>query len=259
MTNSTTPEAGTVCFGTLSGSSCQPNGYDQYGNLLYRTDARGVVTSYGYDGLNRLTNVSYSVGTTGVPATASISFTYGTNASLFNNGRLVSVTDGAGSENYTYGNIGQVAQLQKVMNGSTYTIGYLYNFAGELTQIAYPSSRVVVQNYDAIGRTCAVGTSGSTCTTGTLYAKGFAYNSAFQAVGFQYGNGLGAPSRRSELQDLQADERPTDASEMAKRWFKPHVREEPGKQKPRSCRAQQLARSSAQEKQWLKKVSYRNQ
>jgi hypothetical protein len=51
----------------------------------------------------------------------------------------------------------------------------------------------------------------------------------------------------SDLQDLQADERPIDRSEMAKRWFKSHVREEPGKQKPRSCRAQELARSCAQE------------
>ena len=31
------------------------------------------------------------------------------------------------------------------------------------------------------------------------------------------------------------------------------VWEEPGKQKPRSCRAQELARSSAQENEWQKK------
>src|SRR6266853_2738284 len=31
------------------------------------------------------------------------------------------------------------------------------------------------------------------------------------------------------------------------------VREEPGKQKPRSCRTQELARSSAQENEWQKK------
>jgi len=33
----------------------------------------------------------------------------------------------------------------------------------------------------------------------------------------------------SDLQDLQADERPTDASEMAKRWFKSHVQRGTGK------------------------------
>jgi len=36
-------------------------------------------------------------------------------------------------------------------------------------------------------------------------------------------------------------------------------REEPGKQKPRSCRAQELARSSAQENARQNKVTYRNQ
>jgi hypothetical protein len=50
----------------------------------------------------------------------------------------------------------------------------------------------------------------------------------------------------SDLQNLQAPKRPNDASEMAERWFKSHVREEPGKQKPRSCRAQELARGSVQ-------------
>ncbi|SRR5713101_6263339 len=37
------------------------------------------------------------------------------------------------------------------------------------------------------------------------------------------------------------------------------VREEPGKQKPRSCRAQELARSSARENEWRKKIIYRIQ
>jgi len=32
------------------------------------------------------------------------------------------------------------------------------------------------------------------------------------------------------------------------------LRAEPGKQKPRSCRTQELARSSAQENEWQKKV-----
>ena len=36
------------------------------------------------------------------------------------------------------------------------------------------------------------------------------------------------------------------------------VREEPGKQKPRSCRAQELARSRARENAWQKKVGLLN-
>ncbi len=188
VTSTTTPEAGTVCFGSVSGSTCNTDGYDSFNNLLKRTDVRGVLTSYGYDGLNRLTSIGYNVGTSGVPATSGVTFTYGTNAAQFNNGRLITMTDGAGSENYTYNNLGQLTQLQKVVGSTTYPTSYQYNLAGELTQITYPSGRSVQQNVDTIGRLSSiVGTLNSVNTT---YANGFAYNSAFQSTGFQYGNGL---------------------------------------------------------------------
>jgi hypothetical protein len=40
--------------------------------LRYRTDARGVLTTYGYDSLNRLHTVGYNVGTSGVPTTLAV-------------------------------------------------------------------------------------------------------------------------------------------------------------------------------------------
>lgn len=188
LASMTTPEAGTVCFGTLSGSTCQANGYDSYDNLLYRTDARGVITTYGYDGLNRLASVGYNVGTTGVPATPTVNFTYGTSAAQFNNGRLITMTDGPGSEQYTYNNLGQMTILQKIINSTAYPISYGYNTAGGLMSITYPSGRVVQEYVDAIGRlSSVVGTLNSVNTT---YASGFNYNPAFQSTGFQYGNGL---------------------------------------------------------------------
>jgi YD repeat-containing protein len=150
------------------------------------------ITSYGYDTLNRLSSIGYNVGTTGVPATASVTLTHGASAAQFNNGRLITMTDGVGSENYAYNNLGQMTQLQKVISGTTYTTQYAYNSAGELTQITYPSGRVVQQAYDAVGRLCTVGNSGSTCSTGTTFASGFAYNTAFQITGFNYGNGVAA-------------------------------------------------------------------
>jgi RHS repeat-associated protein len=201
LASATTPEAGTVCFGTLSGSTCQANGYDSFDNLLYRTDARGVVTNYLYDSLNRLVGVSYPTVPGGVAAmpnvckvngsgtnNANACFTYGTSAASFNNGRLVSIADPSGSETYSYNNLGQSTQLQKIVGGTIYTIGYQYNLAGEATKITYPSGRAVNQNVDAIGRLSSiVGTLNSVNTT---YASGFAYNPAFQATGFQYGNNL---------------------------------------------------------------------
>jgi RHS repeat-associated protein len=197
LNTATTPEAGTVCFGTYSGATCQ-NGYDAYDNLQSRTDARGVVTSYGYDTLNRLTSVSYNVsGATGVPATPSLAFTYG-NDSTCNSahgpgciGQLITMTDGVGSENYTYNALEQLIQLQKVINSSTYTTSYAYNLASELTQITYPSGRVVQQSVDPIGRLCEIAPSTTGCgTASTPYATGYGYGIASQVTGFKYGNGL---------------------------------------------------------------------
>jgi len=192
LTSATTPEAGAVCYGTVVSGVCQANGYDNYNNLQYRTDARGVLTTYSYDTLNRPTGMSYTTSGTTATATASVTLTYGTSTSSYNNGLLVSMTDGSGSESYTYNNMGRIMQSSKVIGITTYNTGYTYNSGGEIAQITYPSGRVVQQSYDAVGRLCAVGTSGSTCSTGTTYATGVAYNTAQQVTGFNYGNGMTA-------------------------------------------------------------------
>ena len=197
LNSAATPEAGTVCYGTLSGSTCQ-NGYDQYDNLLNRTDARGVVTTYAYDGLNRLTGVSYNVTNAGgVQATPSVSFAYGNDSSCNSAhgagciGQLVTMTDGVGSENYTYNNVEQLSQLQKVVSALTYTTSYAYNLAGQLTSLTYPSGRVVQQSVDAIGRLCEVAPTTTGCgTSSSPFATGLAYSAAGQMTGFKYGNGI---------------------------------------------------------------------
>jgi RHS repeat-associated protein len=191
LQSATTPEAGTVCFGTLSGSTCQANGYDSFDNLLYRTDARGVQTNYNYDGLNRLHQIAYTVGSTGVPATPTVTFAYGTSPAQFNNGRLITMTDGAGAETYTYNNLGHLTQLQKVISGVTYTIGYSFNIAGEVTQLTYPSGRVVQQSFDAVGRLCEIASVTTGCgNASSPYATAFTYNNASQVTAFSYGNGI---------------------------------------------------------------------
>jgi RHS repeat-associated protein len=203
LNSSTTPEAGKVCLGTLSGTTCQTNGYDSWNNLLYRTDARGVVTNYLYDSLNRLTGITYPTVPVGVAAmpnvckangsatnNANVCFAYGTTAASFNNGMPVSMIDPSGSESYTYNSLEQITQFQKIVGTTTYSTSYAYNLGNELSQITYPSGRVVVESYDTIGRLCAVGTSGSTCTSGTAYAYSFGYNTAQQLTGFHYGNNM---------------------------------------------------------------------
>ncbi|HTF61302.1 MAG TPA: hypothetical protein VK638_01180, partial [Edaphobacter sp.] len=70
LTTASNPENGTVCYGLWNGSACL-NGYDGNGNLVKKTDARGVVASYSYDALNRITSKAYSGETNpdGTPST----------------------------------------------------------------------------------------------------------------------------------------------------------------------------------------------
>jgi YD repeat-containing protein len=162
--------------------------YNDFDLLTQRTDPRGVITTYGYDTLNRLHQISYNVGSTGVPSPGTVTYNYGTNAAQNNNGRLTSMTDGSGSESYTYDTIGRVTQLQKMVGSTTYPVGYGYDYANQITSITYPSGRTVQQNPDAIGRlNSVVGTLNSVQTT---YASGFSYGPASQPTGFEYGNGF---------------------------------------------------------------------
>lgn len=181
LTSATTPEAGQVQFQ-----------YNADNLLTQRTDARGVITTYTFDSLNRPTGLTYNVGSTGVPATPSIELAYGTNPSLNNNGRLLSMTDGVGSETYSYDILGNLTGVQKIINGTTFATNYAYDYAGDLTALVYPSGRVVQQSYDAIGRLCAVGTVGSSCSSGTTYSNGFTYSVAGQLTALTYGNGVAA-------------------------------------------------------------------
>jgi RHS repeat-associated protein len=184
LTSVATPEANNVAM------QFQYNSFDL---VAQRTDPRGVITTYGYDTLNRLHTVTYNVGTTGVAATAGITLTFGTTSAQNNNGRLITMADGVGSESYSYDILGRITQLQKIISSTTYTTSYQYNSASELIQLTYPSGRIVQQAVDTIGRLCAIAQTASSCTSTTNpFATNYGYNTAFQLTGFSYANGVAA-------------------------------------------------------------------
>jgi RHS repeat-associated protein len=177
-TSETTPEAGMVSYQ-----------YNNYGKMTQRTDARGVITTYTYDStLNRLTQVSYNVGSTGVPSTPTVSYTYGTSSSSYNNGRVLTMSDGLGSESYTYDQLSRKTQTQKVIYNVTYTTGYSYNLANQVSTMTYPSGRVVRNNVDAIGRQSSIQNN----STSANYASSISYDTAQHVTGFTYGNSVSA-------------------------------------------------------------------
>jgi RHS repeat-associated protein len=195
LTSSVTPEAGTVSYVT-----------NDFNLVTQRTDARNVVTNYTYDGLNRLIGTSYTIPNgSGVAAMPNICDpTGGTNntanvcnyydqggAGVYALGRLTKMVDPSGSVTYSYNKLGQATQVQKVVGSTTYTTSYQYNLMGETTQTTYPSGRVVQQSVDPIGRLCAVAQTSTSCSSNTNpFASGYAYNTASEIMGLNYGNGV---------------------------------------------------------------------
>jgi RHS repeat-associated protein len=139
LTSATNPESGTVSYQ-----------YDNNGNLAQKTDARGVVTTFGmYDALNRVTSRSYNDGTPAV--------TYSYDTSTRGIGRLASVGSSVSTTNYTvYDAIGRLTSQNQVTDGQTYIMSYAYNLAGSRTSTTYPSGRVVTSEYDAANRPAGV-------------------------------------------------------------------------------------------------------
>ena len=175
-TTVTLPETGEVQYS-----------YNAFDQMTLRTDARGVATTYTYDTLNRPYQIIYNVGATGVPATPTVTYTFGTNPALFNKGRLITLaTSGVETDTFTWDLLGRTTGVSKNITGAqTYNIGYGYNLAGEVTSLTYPSNRVVTQTYDAIGRSSQISDG-----TPRTYANQFSYNPAQQLLGYTAGNSV---------------------------------------------------------------------
>lgn len=175
-------------------------------NVCSRTDARGVVSTYTYDHANRVTGVAYTIptghGVAPMPnvcttspngTLAAVCYFYDQGgAAAFATGRLTKLVDTTGSETYTHDAKGRVTQLSKVVNSQTYTVVYKYNAGDDVTQITYPSGRVVQHAYYPDGQLCEIAPTATGCSDSVFYASGFSYNAPGKLTGFNYGNGVAA-------------------------------------------------------------------
>jgi len=191
LTSATNPESGAVCYGTVVSGQCQPNGYDANGNLVNKTDARGILTSYAYDALNRNTGITHTNDPTNTPAVARTYDNPTTGA--YGKGRLWSTQTSAVTlvTIDSYDALGRTkSQKQQFYYNNawsqSYSIGGIspitYDLAGHLTSITYPSQHTVNYNYDVAGR-LADKDAQNLAFTGTLgegttrtYATGITYS-----------------------------------------------------------------------------------
>jgi len=156
--------------------------YTSSGSLHTKTDARGVITTHGYDSLNRLTSVTYNTsGAPGVASTPPVTYTYDNNQSSTTKGLLLSVNAGSGySESYSYDAFKRLQSVTRTIDGRSYTTSQQFNTANQPTQLSYPSGRVLSLGHDNKGRLTSVGS----------FLTGVTYNAIGQLTGTTLGNGV---------------------------------------------------------------------
>ena len=160
VTQAVSPDSGTTNYT-----------YDLAGNVLSRTDARKVVTNYTYDALDRpLTRVYPSA------ATEKVTFVYDAVANGNKGiGRLTSLTDAAGTASFTYDTYGNRITETRTIATVTYTTGYGYDLAGKLTQMTYPSGRIVSYQRDTLGQVSGITTKANSAAAPVTLASNVSY------------------------------------------------------------------------------------
>src|SRR5207253_1053436 len=124
------------------GDTTQFPSYDNDGHLLQRIDGNGVITNYLYtDSESRLTDVQY-------PASTSLNVHFGYDSF----GRRSSMTDGTGSQSYSYGNLDELLSTTTTYTGlAAKTISYVYFPNGSRQTMTTPAGTFSYL-YDAAGR-----------------------------------------------------------------------------------------------------------
>lgn len=144
-------------------------------NLLSEgIDARGVKTTFSYDGLNRVSSVAYT-GETGYQ-TPNVTYTYDQPRSgYFNAGALTRVETAAVGDTpataaeFDYDQMGRTRKHRQWIAAQQYDLEYTYNLAGQVTSEKYPSGRVVSMSYDANGRMSSIADANRTYLHGIQY------------------------------------------------------------------------------------------
>ncbi len=188
LSSATNPESGTVQYK-----------YDENGNLVLKIDPRSggtslpncsipysganIATCYEYDALNRVTLRDYNNTTT-----PDVTYTYDTLGN--GKGRLSSVSSSASTTSYTgYDVMGRLTGSSQTTDGQSYSMGYAYDLAGNLTSQTYPSGRVITSTYDDAGRLSEV--SGQKAgETDKTYASSLSYTAHGAVSDMKLGNNL---------------------------------------------------------------------
>jgi RHS repeat-associated protein len=162
--------------------------YDAAGQVLTATDGRGQVVTYTYDVLGRVLTKT----PTGLTA-QKITYTYDAGGlGSYQKGRLAKIVDASGTTLFNYDHRGNMLTKRQVVGTTTAAnLTYAYDLADRVTQITYPSGRIVGYVRDTKGRVATVRTKATSAVTSwTNVATGLQYEAFGSLKQLTYGNSL---------------------------------------------------------------------
>jgi len=163
--------------------------YNEAGELTAAIDGRGQRIDYSRDILGRVTQKV----PVGRPTSETITYTYDTPgiSGSYGVGRLSSVADGTGSTSFAYDHRGNLVTKRQAIGTGTADLAYSYDLGDRVTQVAYPSGRIVQYAYDSKGRVSQVQTKASAGTSSwTILASSMSYEPFGSVKTMALGNGL---------------------------------------------------------------------
>lgn len=200
--------------------------YDNVGNMVTATDAKGVTIINTCDNLNRVVQKTYS----GEPAgqtTPTVNYYYdgiyydAANTKLqatgSAKGALTQVRSSVSTSQTTaFDTFGRAKIYQQITDGGTYTSRYdEYNLSGALIQQAYPSGRTVKNSLESDGDLAQVQSRSTATASFKTYVSDFSYTAAGGVSQLKLGNGRWETAKfnsRQQIEELGLGTGTTDAS-----------------------------------------------
>jgi len=163
--------------------------YNEAGELTAAIDGRGQRVEYTRDILGRVTQKA----PTGRPASETITYAWNTPgiSGSYGVGRLSSISDGTGTTSFAYDHRGNLITKRQTIGSGTADLAFAYDLADRVTEITYPSGRVVQYTYDTKGRVSQVQTKASAgAPSWTVLASDMSYEPFGSVKAMAFGNGL---------------------------------------------------------------------
>src|SRR6266511_3878208 len=169
--------------------------YDANGNLTQRIDARGIVTNYFYDALNRNWGIDYINGSQASNLVRVFDGAVNGKGRLYWDRTMEGGTQELGTAVTanaidSYDALGRpLTKRQHFWQGSgwspAYAVQHAYDLAGNVKTQTYPSGRTVKYSHDQAGRLSSL--SGNLGGSPYIYADTISYNAAGQMIKERFG------------------------------------------------------------------------